>query len=345
MSTHLSYSFATYDVGQHWLIGPETYLIDRAVPGCEFIRLPNVRTLPGLLQLDISDKVTLCTSICMGRLASLRSFLKSRLFGRKILGEKYVIDLRMQAPENWAHAFTNHLPLSLLAKSLLEKEGISDFILIFPADISEKILQLFVLSGFRVIASDDAIEAKQIALSVSPWISVRGERHSIIARGLRSSELASVLDQYNGPRYKKIFFARRDTRRLQNESQISKYLDTLGYKKFYPEDYSLIEQIALLSYADNIVAVHGAGLGPLIIRGALNDQPFSLVEIFSPAHMTDVFRVMTCQLGGKWIGVRGRIWPSLVKYAYMDGIEKCSLNDFYLDLKSLKIALGNLECH
>lgn len=333
---------ASYDAGRHWLVGPSSYLVDSALDACEEILLPTAKTTNGHLQFHVTKEKIISKSEDMGRVGAYFEHILHILNFNKVesIQSKLVLDLRLKSPTNWAHAFTNHLPLALYIRRKISIENPENILIIFPKNISTKIVDLFEASGFNVIASNKHVFGKKICFKLKPWISIRGLRHQMVREGLASTELYSKVISTKSISIDKIFISRKDTRKLVNESEISRFLQDKGYTIIYLEDYTLFEQIALLSYAKKIVAIHGAGLGPLLLRSVFNHEKFDLVELFTPAHVTDCFRVMAIQLGGNWSGVRGRSWPNLMKLAYRGNVKKFAMNDFFIDIKSLKIALG-----
>ena len=115
----------------------------------------------------------------------------------------------------------------------------------------------------------------------------------------------------------------------------------LGYVTVYPEDLSVEDQFQLFNTAEQIVAVHGAGLGPLLYRHP-NSPLRHLVEILPCGHMTDFFRLMAQQVGVPWTGVRGRLKPEYVAPAYQmqNFFKQYSLDNFEVDPESLERALA-----
>ena len=69
----------------------------------------------------------------------------------------------------------------------------------------------------------------------------------------------------------------------------------------YPEDLSPQEQLKLFTDAEQIVGIHGAGMAPLLYRDT-NKPSLKLVEILSPGHMTNFFRVIAEHTGTSWVG-------------------------------------------
>jgi capsular polysaccharide biosynthesis protein len=149
------------------------------------------------------------------------------------------------------------------------------------------------------------------------------------------------LDAQNGALPSRIFLSRRDTRVLENEAEVADWLGARGFTKLYPEDFSAADQLRLFRQAEVIVAVHGAGLAPLLYA-SVSDRPRHLVELLPCGHMTDVYRVMAHQTGWSWAGVRGRLKPEYVKpaYAFHAEFKQFSLDSFEVDIRALDEAFA-----
>jgi hypothetical protein len=91
------------------------------------------------------------------------------------------------------------------------------------------------------------------------------------------------------------------------------FLKSLGYVRLYPEEIPVEDQIRIITQATDIVAIHGAALGPLILRSANPaTKPVRLVELFGAGFIVSVFRELVHELSGAWIGVRGVLSPDIV---------------------------------
>ncbi|MFC3169180.1 glycosyltransferase family 61 protein [Paracoccus fontiphilus] len=143
---------------------------------------------------------------------------------------------------------------------------------------------------------------------------------------------------------KRIFLARRKQRAISNQAQIEALLHPLGYSTVYPEDLPISDQFRLFNTAEQIVAVHGAGLAPLLYRHLESPLRY-LVEILPCGHMTDFFRLMAQQVGCSWIGVRGRLKPEYIQCSYKrQGIfNQYSLDSFEVDPVSLERAIKQIS--
>lgn len=336
---------ASYQVERDWLYAPSTYLIDSFLPCVEEIFLPITETKKGELILSyvVGGKMSCSPTNLFGK-------AKHRVFSKKLeFSEGVFLDLREHSPQNIAHAVMIHLAISLWVKEFLLGLGQGKPILIFPKSLPHYVAELFREIGFDLILTNNTIVADICTYEIDLIIELRGGGASILQEGLKDSEFSEKVLHYSKKHPKKIFLSRKDTRKLSNEAEVELFLKERGYQKIYLEDYSILDQVALVSQADNIVAVHGAALGTLILQCIFDrkdKKPLEVVEIFSPAHMTNVYRIITQQIGGKWVGVRGKVWPKLIKQAYecdADKVRQFSLFDFEVCLLSLNKALEKVS--
>lgn len=301
----------SFHCSEAWLFGGKTRLVDRGIAYVEKVRLPAVSSIEGTFKLTLNQQPI--RSLGYGSKWARRV---KQLMGRDqpqdLSAYDAVLDLRLQSPENWAHAFTNQLPIALMAREQLLKHHVENSVVLLPEKISSKIEKLFTACDFQVVRTNSPVYGKICQLNVAPWLGIRGTRVDTVDRCLPRAFFTNEVtpEQSLG---EKVYLSRKDTRKLKNETEIWAILEKLGYRRLYLEEHSLSEQIATVTFAKDIIAVHGASLGPLILRRALNRDHFSLIEIFSPAHVTNVYRMIAEQGNGRWIGVRGRPWPGLLK--------------------------------
>lgn len=322
-----------------WMIAPRSHLVDMYVPDCEEIRLPARSFGGGVLTLRLEEAV--CTPQDAGR----RTVLRNRLLPvRKAPDARIMMDLRRRAPVNWAHMLTNHLPL-VFAASREAGVPLSDLLLLLPSRTPGHILAAASLFGLAVHACDDALKGRALVYDAAPWTGIRAAR----AGWVRDSRVAGRLDAAGvraaGDGSKaRVFLSRKDTRRLENEAEIAAHLSERGFRTVYAEDLPVVEQFSLLEQAEEIVAVHGAALAPLLYRSEAAPPP-RLVELFPAGKVTNVWRAVTAQLGGRWVGVRGRLRPEHLAPAYdlSQPYERDSLQDFDVDPASMVRALERLD--
>lgn len=314
------------------LITARSHFIDRIVADCEIVALP-AKTVPGG-QLRYRE-----VNSFPAYLASSRKWPFSRRTPKpEPMQGDLGIDLRINSPQNWAHFLTNHLPLTFL---LCHELGLSyrDLVLILPADTPPYISSMANLLELKVQQTDAEVIGRGIAFDLDNWNVLRPERRKWVEQSGALSHLAKSSNSAEVG-FRKVFLARRKTRNLSNQAEIESLLSSLEFITVYPEDLDAAGQFRLFHEAEQIVAVHGAAIAPLLYR-----QPDSrlshLIEILPCGHMTDVFRVMAQQVGCAWTGVRGRIKPEYVKPAYLTDVPyiQHSLDSFEVDPISLKKSL------
>lgn len=332
-------NFSEYKINRDWLYAPSTYLVDSFEPFVEEIYLPKVSTKPGKLTLIFAEDGK---SSYSENSFILKKIIRSFKTKKRKMSAPF-IDLRSHSPANFAHAIMIHLTLAICATEFSKSINLSSPVLVFPKDLPSYIKILFNLLGFETILTNDELYGPRIKFELESTNFLRGRVHEIIKSYVSTTDFHQLLLKSHENLPKKIFISRKDTRKLVNESDVEELLKKNGYKKIYLEDYPVLEQIALVSLADSIVAIHGAALGPLIFRVLFDIPPLNIIEIYSPAHMTNVYRIITHQIKGEWVGVRGRAWPNLIKQAYLckpTKVRQYSLNNFEVCLVSLKKAIN-----
>lgn len=319
------------------LFAAQSYLVDRIVPDCEHVRLP-AKTVPGG-QIRHHPVSGFPAQAAAGRRHRMARLLARGAPEPQPLAGTIGIDLRINSPENWAHFLTNHLPLTFL---LCQRAGVAphEVTVLLPAAIPGYILGIARLLGLRVQQTDGAVDGPGIGFDLDNWNVLRPLRRTwILESGMLDVLAQAMTGRDTGAR--RVFLPRRDTRNLTNQAAIEAFLTARGYVTVYPETLDAAGQFALFHHAEEIVAVHGAGLAPLLYRQP-DAPPQRLVEIMPCGHMTDVYRVMCQQVGCGWTGVRGRIKPEYVNDLYRIGtpFTRYSLDPFEVDPLSLERALA-----
>ena len=328
---------APYQLDPAWLIAASSFLVDRAKPDCERIRLPAKEVPGGLLTFG---RGPLLPPQDTGRLAKLRT-ISRQIRKPVVLPHENVFDLRRYNPGNWAHFLNNHLPVVFTVCSELQIDP-SEALLILPADIPGYINKAALTLGFDTLVTDDALTGDGISHDVVPWMGIRAKR----ARAVDIPFVRAALDRIDAEPTDmalpaRVFLSRRDTRALLNEAQVADWLAARSFITVYPEDFSPADQIRLFRQTEIMVAVHGAGLAPLLYT-QYGGRLRQLVEILHAGHMTDVYRVMAHQVGCDWIGVRGRLKPEYIHPAYEfdQTFRAYSLDNFEVDLAALEEAFA-----
>jgi hypothetical protein len=115
-----------------------------------------------------------------------------------------------------------------------------------------------------------------------------------------------------------------DMRRLQNEGEVSGYLEDRGFATIRPEDYSLTEQARLFDSAQVVVAQHGAALANLIYM-----RDGAVIEIFSSSDMPQYYTQCARTLGLEYE-------PITLNRGYKNA-------DAHLPIEKLDDALANID--
>lgn len=316
---------APLTLGPGTLVTARSYLIDRMVPDCEIVALPAKEVAGGTLSS------TLGPGRCAGRARRRRWPLGAA--PAPVRAEGVAFDMRHHDPSNWAHVLTNHLPLlfRLAADWDLAPAELTP---ILPGDAPEHARAALRLFGLEPLATDGAVEGTVLDYRMDPWTGLRPARADWVRETAPAPQPGT-----SAPLPERVFLARRDTRAVANMAEVEALLGPLGFVTTYPEDLPAADQVRLFRDAREIVAVHGAGLAPLLYRPA-GSRLERLVEILPCGHMTDVYRVMAQQVGCAWIGVRGRLKPGYVDPAYDlgAGFTRFSLDAFEVDPEALRRA-------
>jgi hypothetical protein len=322
-----------------WMVGASTRLLDAWSPMIEVIRVPAItyKTSEIVVRLDKNSETFQVTSSPIGRrLKKLKAHAKPPVSQNGL-----ILDLRFDSCKNIAHACIYTGPIALTARAVVEKAlGREDIVLIVREDTPEYYTGVLDLLGFHFIRSSDRFIGDILrveANGVGVW-----ER--IAKQWLPGKVAESLSTEYPGlgP---KIFISRRGSRFIENEGEIKLILEPSGFRTIYLEDYPPMQQLAAVYQAEQIVAIHGAALGPLLLRGAAGTpRPLKLVEIFGPGYVAQMGRFMASIVGFDWIGIRGKIKPEVVRDLDVNSKPRShQSSSFYLDPKSLQLALDAIE--
>ena len=151
------------------LVAASSYLIDRYVPDCEIIDLPEKSVAGGRLRFGLEMDVTRPAQ-GGGRAGILR-----RRPGTQTVTDRPVFDFRLRTPQNWAHFLNNHLPLFFHITSRLGLDWGAPLILV-PANIPAYIRAAAEIFGLTLMATDDAVQCDCVAFAMEPWTGLRPAR-------------------------------------------------------------------------------------------------------------------------------------------------------------------------
>ncbi len=324
----------SWQSGPARLITAPSYLIDRFVPACEIIHLPPKAVGGGEVALRIGPVLAEPPKTA-GLLPRVAQAFRGRQAPQTHSG--ILMDFRAWSPGNWAHFLNNHIPLLVFACDTLNV-AVQDCVMVLPADTPRYIREVAVLFGLAITCTNAPLSGTGLHYRLSGWPAIRAVR----ARWVQTAYLQTRTAGFaaSRPIPAKVFLSRRKTRHLENATEVEAFLASRGYATLCPEDLSPADQFRLFEQAESIVAIHGAGLAPLLYRSP-NSALRQLIEILPCGHMTDVYRMMAEQVGCSWIGLRGRIKPEhvLPAYDFDRPFQRFSLSAFSVDIRSLALAL------
>ncbi len=327
------------------LVTARSFLIDRIKPDCEVIALPEKVMKPGTLSWT-KGPVEASPPKRLGK-KGLRALIgNGNGNGSKAVPEdRWLIDMRPNSPANWAHFLNNHLPLFFAIADAADLDP-AKAVAILPSDIPGYILKAAAFFGIETLLSDGTVKGHGVTYDITPWTALRTARADWLRLPAPQAALAAARREPSETVLpKKVFLTRKSTRTLSNEAEIAAMLAERGYEMVLPETLSPADQFRLFLNAEAIVAIHGAGLAPLLYCSP-GQGPKNFIELLPCGHMTDVYRVVAAEVGAAWIGVRGRIKPEYVAPAYE--IDKPayvthSLDAFEVDPVSLERAFDLID--
>ena len=328
------------DLPARVLIGARTFAVDRIVPELERMILPARRTEAGRILIEVPDESVEVERYARGRRDKV---LASRSTAR-LDADVTFFDFRSDGLDNWSHALNYALPLLLAA----EAEGVpggaaSRLGVLASDDLPDRTRDLFEMFGFAVARTNQAVLGRVGRIVIEP----NDARLGAWKRILFDAERPMPFDADADPGLpRKVFIPRRERRTVRNEAEVLGALRERGYEAVLPERLSPRDQLALHFRATDVVAVHGAGLAPMLYRKP--GRPFSLVELFNAGHVTNFFHAMAFQLGGRYAAVRGEQTAKVVKdaYAYGAGVgpfNKHSLDSFVVDVEAMLLAIDVVQ--
>ena len=112
--------------------------------------------------------------------------------------------------------------------------------------------------------------------------------------------------QETGVQNRRIFITRSPMRLrfLENNADVAKICQELGFEVLDFDELTLPQQIRTMQQARYVVGIHGAGLANMLFRGG---QPMGLLEIYPPAtYFPFHYILMANQLGFQYDGLIGQ---------------------------------------
>jgi Glycosyltransferase 61 len=327
----------TPEIEFHLIYNDETGRKERAIRTAIPIRVERLVTF-------VIDSIIPQVKLPLPKINSLRSFavfirnLIRNLIGHVSKPVKYdniVYDFRGHSPNNVAHLMMDIIPSFLHVRSVANQEVY--FLLDKVAEPFQKLLDIF---NITTINTNNKINASCVKTFTTRGLSAHDR--SILFDTTVYALLPNIYDRYSFSSglegIDKIFIARRGVRGVSNLSEVEALLKGYGYKTIFMEDYPMEVQLGIATEAKDIIAVHGASMGMLV----LNKEIESLIEIMAPNVYNDYF---PCAIGSK---VKKHIqimsyFDTRVPYNGWSVIEELKTKEFSVDLGQLEQALKMLN--
>lgn len=298
-----------FQIAPSVVFSARSFFIDRAIPGCDVIQLPEKIMPAGEVKVVEEGAMTMQPRLRM------RDRLRGR--GREPttnFHEELYIDFRYNSPQNWSHLLNQHIPLLAFAESVLGRH-ISNINVVFPKNMPSHGRALLIALGINSRFTDGPVTGSSIKIVQSHGNIHRPHSYKWVTSSSIVKKLNELVSS-RGALPQRILIARRGSRTILNQEEVEIALRQRGFKTIYAEDLHIADQIRLFSECETIVAIHGAALGPLLYRLPNNTRVTNIVEIIPCGIASDIFRMMAQQVGCRWIGVRGKIKPRYVTSAY-----------------------------
>ncbi|MCH9630432.1 MAG: hypothetical protein S4CHLAM37_04310 [Chlamydiia bacterium] len=218
------------------------------------------------------------------------SYLRSSSFDLNTLKEpeflagKTVV-LAQEGAANYYHWMVEVLPkLAFLEENHIEYDQIYTP---FSSPFMRQTLELFGVDRKKVVEALPGrhIKAQELIALSAPAFSCYTPEW--ICRYLRNKLISKAKDVISSQIFsKKVFISRKKAsyRRVINEDEVFALLQKQGFKRYFLEELSILEQVFLFHNAEVIIAPHGAGLVNLIFA----EPHTKIVELFQE-HEDDTY--------------------------------------------------------
>jgi hypothetical protein len=260
------------------------------------------------------------------------------------LSDQFIYDARFETDGNIAHQIQYvAAPVLLARQSLAPVLGAEPEIhVILRSGASGMSQEIHRILGIPVILSDARVEAQIVNVSHESCLT----NVALLPEIFRDRRLGDPIADLP----EKVFIARKTTRFLLNDAEISQLLESRGFRKYYFEEIPVAQQWQIVANARQIVAVHGAALASLAFnQRGLTHKPgdrrgLQLIELFSPGYQVDLYRRFAAVLNAHWCAVRGKITPQVVRDLDEKGLARShEKSPFAIDPGTLEMALDYSE--
>jgi hypothetical protein len=212
---------------------------------------------------------------------SVRNLARNSVYACKQLGastgksvpySKPLLDMRRLGPNNIAHVLIHIIPYYTLARDVVGPE-----IKALLPPVGEPFSSLLKLFQVSSVWEDRRVTGEIIKIRGTRGLSLHDLLSTFDCNGINfAPDVYANVDVCSGPRFERIFLARRAPRNLGNQMEIESITNKYDYKTIFMEDYSIQEQLSIGAQAKHVIAIHGSAMSFLL----MNKRVESLIEIF-----------------------------------------------------------------
>jgi hypothetical protein len=248
--------------------------------------------------------------------------------------EGTVVVFPQNAGTNFYHYMFNFLPrFGLLEVSGLDLERIDYFLLNFyPFDFYKETLEILGVPPQKILTIQKYphVKAKSLIVPSLPGAICFPTKWSV--EFLRRKFMPLIDDKITSELPCRVYISRNlsSYRRIVNEDEVLELLNKRGFITVYFEKMSMLEKVALMSRAEVVIGVCGAGLTNLVLA----NPGTKVIEIFSPNYIYFTYYILSHHLGLEYyylVGDRLEI-DYLAELIYKGGIYE----DVIVNLNSLR---------
>jgi hypothetical protein len=188
----------------------------------------------------------------------------------------YFYDTRYISPNNMAHLMVDLIPICLQ----IQRAVGNDAVFVFDG-VDGRFRELVDFFGLKVLTSRRRVFGRRVEVFLSREIAEYPLTQC--PEIPKVCLFRSVYDEFADKvptlaEFGKVFFARKDQRSLVNKDEVERLVQNFGYRPVYMEDYDIPMQVSIACSCRDVVAVHGAAMGFLVMNKHLS----SVVEILPP---------------------------------------------------------------
>ena len=280
------------------------------VPAIEAVLIPETTVPEHLFTVQVYDGSTADLEIKHWTRNPVRRRVRTR--AEPLCLEGLVFDSRWETGRNVTHHLIHPMTFLLHGlRTLRAHDRISEsepVTMVMPPGSPTYLLTMLDMVSVRAIATDKEVKGRILHVE-SQAASGADRQHYPIPDLFAEDFPGYVVDTP-----KRIFLSRKTSRTIANEAEVEAFLSSQGFVKVYFEDLPVATQWSMMRNAEEIVGIHGAALGQLLLhRGHATGHGPRVVEIFGAGHTTICFRHYVTVQNGRWCAVRSKITSSIVR--------------------------------